>query len=157
MRFALALLWLSAVALRAADREERTWIELPSLVGSEIRFATAMGTTIRGRLTAVESDALVVQIKSTSDKVGYPKGRCVIPRAEVRVFEVRSRTSRYRVIGTVTGAALGLGLGGLAAIHTDSGAAAIASFAAITGGVTPAGYFLGVAADNHWTTIVIRP
>lgn len=142
--------------LLAGDRQERTWTELPYLAGSKVRFAMPDGTTFSGTLTAVEPEGLVIQIEKTTDKASHPKGRFVVPRSEVRVFDVRSKTKRYRVVGTYFGAALGLALGALAALHTDSAAGAIGSFAGVTGGTATLGYFLGDLADHRTTTIVIR-
>jgi hypothetical protein len=153
-RFLLPILLISP--LLAGERSERTWNELPSLTGSNVRFVMPKGAVISGTLTAVEPEGLVVQIEKTTDKANYPKGRLVVPRSEVKVFDVRSKTSRYRAIGTVFGAALGLGLGVLAAVHTDSTAGAIGSFAGVTGGTATLGYFLGDAADRRTTTIVVR-
>jgi hypothetical protein len=152
--YLLPILFLSP--LLAGDREERTWTELPALTGSDVRFAMPNGAVFSGTLTAVEPGGLVVQIKKTTDKANFPKGRFLVPRAEVKVFDVRSKSSRYRVIGTVSGAALGFGLGVLAAVHTDSTAGAIGAFAGVTGGTATLGYFLGDAADHRTTTIVVR-
>jgi hypothetical protein len=162
MRRQVVLLLASAVALgfhteaKAGDREELTWGELSSLNGRTIRMTMPEMAVITGRLTAVEPQGLVLQISKTTDKRSYPKGRFVVPRAEVKVLAVLCKRKRGKVIGTICGAWLGLTVGIFAAIPANSAGAALATLAGVGGGITTLGYYLGDAADRRTTTVVIR-
>ena len=59
---------------------------------------------IEGTVTALEADALVMQIGKTSDKNVYPKGRYAASRAEVKTLGVLTKCKKFRVIGTIIGA-----------------------------------------------------
>jgi hypothetical protein len=156
MRLLVTLALVAATPLLSGTKEELTWTELPALTGRILRMTMPHGVVISGKLTAVEPEALVLQIRRTTDSEAYPKGRFLVPRSQVKVFSVLSKGKRYRVIGTICGAWLGLGLGTYAAIHTDSAGAGIATLSAVGGGLTTLGYFLGDAADGRTTTVVIR-
>jgi hypothetical protein len=148
---------LLAMSLQAArPQEELKWSELGTLSGRTIRIVMPDKAVIGGKLTTAEPDGLVLQIKNTTNKNAYPKGRFVVPRAQVKAFEVLSRGKRFRTIGTICGAWFGLGLGTYAAFHTNSAGAAIATLGAVGAGSTLLGYYLGDAADKKGTTIVIR-
>ena len=143
-------------SLLAANSEERTWNELQGLTGRDVQLVLARGAVVEGELVAVEPEALILQVKRTSDKAAMPKGRASVPRKEVKVLGVRRSGKKFRVIGTIAGAWFGLGLGSYAALRTDSAGAALATLAGVGGGLTTLGYFLGDAGDHRLTTIVIR-
>jgi hypothetical protein len=156
MRLLLALALLTVTPVFSGAKEELRWTELPTLAGRTLRVTMPSGAVISGKLTAVEADGLVLQIRQTTDKEAYPKGRFVVPRSQVKVLSVLSKGKRYRVIGTICGAWFGLGLGSYAAIHTDSAGPALATLAGVGGGLTVLGYYLGDAADGRTTTIIVR-
>lgn len=157
MRTLVAGVMLLMAPLAASQPEERTWSELASLVNRQIRMTMPQGTVIEGTLTAVETDGLVLQIRSTTDKKAYPRGRFVAPRAEVKTLDVLSKGRKFRVIGTIVGAWAGLALGIYAGAHMDSAGPALAVFGVIGGGLTTAGYVIGDSADTQTRTIVVRP
>jgi hypothetical protein len=156
MHLLVALALLAATPLLSGAKEELTWTELPTFTGRILRMTMPLGAVISGKLTAVEPEALVLQIRQTTDSNVYPKGRFLVPRSQVKVFSVLSKGKRYRVIGTICGAWFGLGLGTYAAIHTNSAGAGLATLSAVGGGLTALGYYLGDAADGRTTTVVIR-
>lgn len=157
MRYFAAALMLTMAPVIAGEREERSWGELANLANREIRLTMPQGAVIKGTLTAVEAEGLVLQIRSTTDKKAYPKGRFVAPRADVKTLDVLSKGKKFRVIGTIVGVWAGLTLGIYAGIHMDSAGAALAVLGGIGGGATAAGYLIGDAADTRTVTIVVKP
>ena len=143
-------------SMLAANREERKWNELQGFAGRDVQLVLDRGAVIEGELVAVEAQALVLQVKRTSDKAVMPKGRASVPRTEVKVLGIRRSGKKFRVIGTIAGAWFGLGLGSYTALRTNSAGAALATLASVGGGLTTLGYFLGEAGDHRLTTIVIR-
>lgn len=158
----IALLLVSTVVFgfhgqaKAGDKEELTWGELSTLNGRTIRMTMPEAAVITGKLTAVEPEGLVLQIQKTTDKMAYPKGRFVVPRAQVKTLDILSKRRRGRVIGTICGAWLGLSVGTYAGIHTNSVGAGLATLTGVGGGLTTLGYYLGDAADRRITTVVVR-
>lgn len=157
MRSWVAVLLLVMTPAIAGQREERTWGELANLVNRQIRMTTPKGVVIQGTMTALESDGLVMQIRSTTDKKLCPKGRYVASRSEVTTLDVVSKGKKFRAIGTIVGVWSGLALGIYAGAHMDSGGAALAVFGAVGAGLTTAGYLIGDAADTHTLTISVKP
>jgi hypothetical protein len=143
--------------MMAGQKEERTWGELANLANRQIRLTTPKGVVIQGPMTALESEGLVMQIRSTTDKKAYPKGRYVAPRAEVKTVDVLTKGRKFRAIGTIVGVWSGLALGVYAGGHMDSAGAALTIFGLVGGGLTTAGYLIGDAADTHTLTITVRP
>lgn len=134
------------------------------VVGKTVSIAMPGAVVITGTATAVEPDALVVKVKNTTDAKAWPKGVNRVPRATLHALEMRTKGSKYRVIGTVVGTAAGLVLGAIAAIKIDgvfranhNGGKAGAAFVGITGVGAASGYLLGNAADRRSTTIEIVP
>ena len=107
-----------------------------------IRVAMPEASCITGKLTGVQPEGLILQIQKTTNKTAYPKGRFVVPRSQVKTLDVLSKRKRFRVIGTICGAWIGLGAGSYAALHTNSAGAALATLAGVGGGLTTLGYFL---------------
>ncbi len=157
MRRLIALTLLFSVILPAANKEEWTWSELSSLKGRTVSMTMPSGATVSGALTAVEDENLVLQVRQSSDKKASPKGRLAVPRAQVKSLELPSKGRGFKALGTIVGAFAGVGLGGYAAAHTNSVAAGIAVFAAVGGGVTALGYYLGAAPEHRTTIITVRP
>jgi hypothetical protein len=151
-----ALILFAVVPVLAAVAEQMTWRELSSLTGRQIRMTMPNAATIEGRITAVEPDSLVLQVRKTSDRATYPQGRLSIPRAQVTTIGLHWKTKRWRVVGTICGAWLGLGFGAYAALHTESAGPALATLAGVGAGLTTLGYVAGSAADSRSTTVVIR-
>ena len=102
----LVLVYSSQALVYGSGRElELKWSELPSFIaGHNIELVTPKGALIRGEVIAVREDALLIDVKKTSDSSAYPKGNIVFPRQSVTVLSLqRSRGSWGRSIGTVLG------------------------------------------------------
>jgi len=139
---------------------ELKWSELSPIIGGHrVRLVLPEGTAIKGEAIAVREDALVVDVKSTSNREAYPKGSATIPRASVTLIEVeRRRGSWGRNLGTVVGVLSGVVLGGyVAAVTADSAGAGIATFLGIASAGTVGGYYLGTRLDKQVTLIKIVP
>jgi hypothetical protein len=141
----------------AANKEQRqtTWEGLAAIVGKKVRVVMPDGARIEGKATAVEVDALVVEIRKTTNQAAYPEGKFLVPRATLRAVDVDRPTVHGRIVGVVVGGGIGVLLGvlakkvGVEALQVTFGAGAV--------GVPAAGYFMGRAADRHTITYVVAP
>ncbi len=161
-RFAalLAALIIAPLAARAADLVHLTWESLPTVVGKTVKIAMPGGTAITGKALGVEPDALLVQVKSTSDAKAYPKALTRVPRATLRRFEMRSKGKGYRIVCTGLGSFAGLIVGAITAWRIGSFGKSHdteAAFFGIWAGGTIGGYFAGNALDRTWKTVEIVP
>jgi outer membrane lipoprotein SlyB len=107
----------------------------------------------------VREEALVMDVRGTSNAKAYPKGSATIPRASVTLIQVeRRRGSWGRKLGTVVGVLSGLVLGGyVVAKTTNSDGPAIATFLGIASAGTVGGYYVGKELDRQVTLIKIVP
>jgi hypothetical protein len=119
------------------------------------------GTAVTGRVTAVEPDALVVQVTKTTDPRARVKGEVRVPRATLHVVRMQTKGALYRTLGTFSGAGAGVIVGAAVALGIDwrghNDGAARAAFIGIPVGLSVAGYLAGDKADRRWTTIEILP
>ena len=155
----LALLF-AAPLVRAGSPQRLKWDQLSTIVGKTVSVAMPDAAIISGTATAVEADALVVRVAKTTNAKTCPKGSaCRVPRATLRVMEMRTKTSRYRIIGTAAGAVAGLAGGGVAVLAIGGAAKnnnkAAAAGAGIVGAFVASGYLVGNASDQRSTTIEI--
>jgi hypothetical protein len=107
------MLTVSTQGLHARPAQLRsTWDDLARLIpGMDIRLILPDGTQIRGRALQVRPDALVVDVRRTSNEPLHAKGRTEIPRADVSTIELFAR----RLPGARPDAgAIGAGIGGVA-------------------------------------------
>jgi hypothetical protein len=161
----LAALILCSSAIAAASSAERlSWSQLPSIAGKDVRIVMPDSAVVSGRVIAVEPEALVVEVRESTSPAVYPKGQLRVPRATLKTFEMHTKGVRYRIIGTVLGAAGGLVGGGVAGFAAGGGilsnqhnARAAAVFLGIAAGGTAAGYLVGNAADRRTVTVVVEP
>ncbi len=132
--------------LDRAARGYRIGLQLPS------------GIRLQGDVVAFEPDELVIDVRKTSDKRAYPKGRAIVPRPEVTRLKVIKTRATWRKVGTAIGGGIGGGLATpMVALALDGG-----HNAAVTGILTVAvpagiGYLLGWAADVNVVEIVVDP
>ncbi len=150
----LAALTIAPSAANAATLVHLQWESLPTLVGKTVKIAMPGGTAITGKALGVEPDALLVQVKSTSDAKAYPKGVTRVPRANLRWFEMRNKGKAFRIAFTTLGSFVGLVAGAMAAWGSRGGRADGIAIGVWTGG-TVGGYFLGNALDKNWTPVEI--
>ena len=173
MRFLGVLpLLASAPALFAAQHGELSWSDLAQSVGADwtLRLVLPDGTTIEGKAARFEPDVMFLRIARTSNKSLHPKGEISIPRAQVKVVEIRQNRHKGRRIGALVpvaaGIALGVGLaasatggdecselGGLVCAMAAGYGAGIGLGVAVVGGT--AGYFIGRSSDRRFQTFAI--
>ncbi len=160
----LALLLAVPLLADAAAPMHVKWEGLTVVVGHTVSIAMPGGAVIAGKATSVESDALVVDVKKTSDRTAYPKGVVRVPRATLHRFEMQTKGKVGRIVGTPLGLIVGGVVGGVAALviegglfNDDNPAGAATALIGITALGTVGGYLLGNAADKHWTPVEILP
>ena len=107
------LLTVSAPGLLARPTQvRRTWDDLSRMIpGMTIRLMLPDTTLIRGQALDVRPDALVIDVRRTSNERLHAKGRTVIPRADVSTIELFPRRSPGARPNAV---AIGAGIGGVA-------------------------------------------
>jgi hypothetical protein len=161
-----ALLFAAAAIAAAADKPRDSevkafhlqWQDLDRLAhGHRADLVLPNGTVLGGKVLAVESDALVLDLKTTSDKHAWPKGRASIPRAQVSHVRITKVKSTWRGVGT----AIGLTIGTMVAIplilYNDSSEARLALSTGLAFGLpAAAGYGLGWGADHRRTEIDVE-
>jgi outer membrane lipoprotein SlyB len=160
IRLALMLCAWHALVLAASRPLELKWGELSPIIGGQrVQLVLPGGTTIKGEAIAVREEALVMDVKGTSNAKAYPKGSATIPRASVTLIQVERRRGAWgRKLGTVVGVLCGVVLGGyVAAVTADSAGAGIATFLGIASAGTVGGYYVGKRLDKQVTLIKIVP
>ncbi len=146
-----------------ADRPrplELKWNELPPVIAGQIvEVVVPGGARVRGEVISVRDEALLIDIRRSSDRNAFPKGSASIPRASITEIAVeRSRGSWGRNIGTIIGVLSGLVIGGwVAETATDSAGTGIPTFLVIASGMTMSGYYIGKAGDKQSTHIRVVP
>ena len=125
--------------------------------GHRIALVLPSGIKLQGEVVAVEDDELVLDVRKTSDKRAYPKGRAIVPRPEVK----RLRVIKTRYTWRKAGAAIGGGIGAAIAIPAVSVADNLnlnKSLVGVLSVAVPAGvgYLLGWAADVTEVEIVVE-
>jgi len=164
-RFAL-LLAVAAIAA-AADKprgsEAKTfrlqWQDLDRLAhGHRADLVLPNGAVLGGKVLAVESDALVLDLKKTSDKKAWPRGRASIPRAQVSHLRITKVKSTWRIVGTSIGLAVGTIVTiPLVLFNQSSEARLMLAVVPALSVPAAAGYGLGWGADHKKTEIDIEP
>jgi len=160
----LALLLAVPLLADAATPMHVKWEGLTVVVGKTVSIAMPGGAVIIGKATSVESNALVVDVRKTSDRAAYPKGVVRVPRATLHRFEMLTKGKVGRIVGTPLGFVVGAVAGGFSAVVIGGGLLsnnnpdwAATAFAGITAAGTVGGYFIGNSVDKHWTAIEILP
>ena len=155
-----ALCCAAPAAVASSNQVELKWSELaPLIIGQKVKLVLPGGPEIKGLAVAVREDALVLNVKKTSDRKAYPKGQNVIPRASMSTLQLETKHgSGGRTIGVIAGALGGLILGGDLVAHiATSEAVGISTFFGVSTGSTIAGYYLGKRYDRNVTIIRILP
>jgi len=154
------LLMAQQSGIAAGKPLELKWNELsPLIAGRVVELIVPGGATVRGEVAAVREDALVLDVRQSSDAKAYPKGNAAIPRSSVTLLQVQRERGKWgRSIGTTLGVLTGLGLGGYTAAKTaNSAGAGVAIFITISGAGAVGGYFAGKALDRKTTEIRVIP
>jgi hypothetical protein len=156
---ALAILAIVPRPGQAASQLHLPWEGLTIAVGKTVSIAMPSGAVITGKAVALDPDALVVNVTRTTNPKACLKGSVRVPRASLRVLQMRTKGTLYRVLCTAGGLAAGFVAGGATAIAIDWNdhhpGPAVGAFLAITAGGTEAGYYAGNSADQRWTLIRI--
>jgi hypothetical protein len=136
---------------------ELKWAELAPLVqGHTLELTLSGGVTVTGDVAAVRDDAMVLDVKKSSDAKTYPKGNAAIPRASVQLVKLKKSGSWGKNLGTTLGVLSGVVVGGYVAGSTQNDAApGIAVFLVVAGAISVGGYMLGKRADQRVTTILV--
>ncbi|MCX6630725.1 MAG: hypothetical protein NTW28_24175 [Candidatus Solibacter sp.] len=159
---------LLATAAVATDKEHKDsgrrtfrleWRDLNRMVrGRNIDIALPSGIQLNGRVTSVEEDALMLDVRKTSNKRAYPKGRAVVPRPEVTEFTLaRKEGHAWSAVGVSVGGSIGAGVAaGVVQVVEGDGRRALG--AALAVGIPAAlGYGLGWAADHEYVNVIVVP
>lgn len=149
-----------SMAMAESGPIELKWSELSfHIQGRDIALALPDGTSLIAEVEAVREDALVLNVRKTSNSRAHPKGNAVIPRDSVSILALKESRGKWgRKVGVSLGSITGLTLGGyVAATNANSAPAGLSTFLVITGAGTLAGYFLGKAADRRVKHIRVVP
>jgi hypothetical protein len=163
MGLVLLLFTCHAVALAQSRPTELKWGELPQILEEQpLQLALPDGTVIRGVALAIREDALVMDVKKTSNKRIQQKGNAVIPRASVTLIQINRRVGfGARALGTTIGAISGVVLGGYLAARTagitESAGPGIATFLGVASLGAAGGYFAGKEIGKQVIYIKVVP
>jgi hypothetical protein len=157
MALLAVLAWgLPCATAGSVDERQTDWPGLSVVVGHRVRVLLPDGERIEGKATALEADALAIEVAKSSNRKTYPKGRFLASRATLRAVDVvEPSTIHWRIVCTVLGGAIGYGaLRGAInlAKSSDLGGAGVGAVAV---GIPLAGYLIGNAADRRVVTYVI--
>lgn len=139
---------------------ELRWSELAALLpGHRVTVTLIDHRRVEGEAIAVRDEALVVDVRRSSDSAGYPRGNGSIPRTSVALIGLeRMRGASGRTLGTVVGVLAGITAGGyIAGTATDSAGAGIPLFLGIATAMTFGGHAIGGMADRRMTWIRVIP
>ena len=152
-----SLLAGQSITFAASRPVELKWSELHSVIyGQSVELTLPGAVTIKGDVVAVRDDALVLDVKKTSDAKEFARGNAVIPRASVTLLKLEKRGSNWRTMGTVIGVLGGVVVGGYIAVKAATSAGpGIAIFLATASAAAIAGRVAGGAADRKTTMIRI--
>ena len=167
----LPLLALAPV-LNAAQPTAMSWSDLALSTRPDwtIRVVLPDGTAVEGKPARFEPDALLMRVVRTSNKSLHPEGEISIPRAQIKVVEIRKSRHKGRRIGALVPVAAGIGLGVALAASATSGnectelgaiacsiaagyGAGIGLGVAVVGGT--AGYFIGRSSDRRFEPFTV--
>ena len=143
-----------------------TWATLP-VAGYMVRVTLADGV-ITGKAVRVEPAALVVDVRSSTNRAAYPKGQLRVPRDKVRMVEMQRQGRALWALLSVVGALGGLGAGTAVALYGIEGGdvlfkphlhtgADVGAIVGMTAGGFCAGYFGGKALDKRRILLEIAP
>jgi len=157
----LLLLGCGAPRAAAESREQRqiTWEGLAVVVGHTVRIVMPDGARLEGKATGVEVDALAMEIRKTTNKTAYPKGKFLAPRATLKTVEMDRPTGHWRLVGLAAGGAVGavVAVLGYELRGFNSGGRWEAGGFAAAVAMPVGGYLLGRRADRRTITYVIAP
>ncbi len=157
------LLWAGTAWAGPAGQESLRWSELgPRIEDKKVALVLPDGTQIQGKVRAVESTGLRLDISKTSNKKVQPKGRYSIPRSSVSFLRVTEYRTLGRILitaGAVTAAGLAVAAGASDNTYSEGDLAVIIPLVATVGvaGVGIGAYHFGKAVDKRITEIRVLP
>lgn len=162
-RCALAVLVTLSLFQASSQAETRPlelrWNELaPTIQGHAVELTLSGGAKVTGDVAAIRDEAMVLDVKKTTDAKAYPKGNAAIPRASIQLVKLKRAGGWGKTLGTTLGVLSGVVVGGYVAGTTQNDAGpGIAVFLVIASAMSVAGYFFGKNADQRSTTIRVVP
>jgi len=152
----LMLGWCAPPADAGSEEQRHVrWDGLSEIVGQNVHVVMPDGARIEGRANKLEADALEVEIRKTTNKAAYPKGKFLVARATLRAVDVDRNSKGWRITGLAIGGTIGVLFCSVFVPGTANRRAA--ADVAAAAGLTAGGYLLGRMADRHTITYVITP
>jgi hypothetical protein len=162
-RCALAVLVTLSLFQASSQAETRPlelkWNELaPTIQGHAVELTLSGGTRVTGDVAAIRDEAMVLDVKKTTDAKAYPKGNAAIPRSSIQLVKLKRSGAWGKTLGTTLGVLSGVVVGGYVAGTTQNDVGpGVAVFLVIASAMSVGGYFLGRSADQRSTTIRVVP
>jgi len=163
------LLAVPGIAFAAvADEIQVPWSQIAALVDQQkVALVLPDGAMIEGRVLAVEIDALVLDVKKSSEPRSHPARRTSVPRSSISVLQLKQVKGNRRWLGAVIGAGAGGVAGWLLAegvfhvsgegLNPSKTPVVVGSVAGLVAGTAAIGYFAGRKGDRRVTFIKIVP
>ncbi len=157
----ILMLLLPVASFARTFNLELAWSELESAIqGKNVAVLLPDGVRIAGLVRAVEPDALVMDVRKTSDRALHPKGRTSVPRRSAGTLEMRGRRFLWQALGPAIGAVPGIVACAWAAAYANNEGGMNEALTAICavplGGGVALGYMAGRSADKQVTYIKVR-
>jgi hypothetical protein len=90
--------------------------ELASTIQShQVELTLTGGTRVTGDVAAIRDDAMVLDVKKSSDAKAYPKGNASIPRGSIQLVKLKRSGAWGKTLGTTLGVLSGIVVGGYVA------------------------------------------
>lgn len=160
---AFGLLWQDAAFAQQAPtlqskQVQISWEELSALViDRKISTTLPDGTRLEGEALAVRPEALLLDVRKTSNKKLHPKGQTAVPRPDVsEVRVIRLRAPVMRIIGGILGGFGGAFGAGALGFVIDSVAVVVPIMLLGIPLSAVAGYYAGKLADTSTTRLLIQ-
>jgi len=155
------LLCLLQASMRAEARPlELKWNELASsILSHSVELTLTGGTRVTGEVAAIRDDAMVLDVKKTSDAKAFPKGNASIPRGSIQLVRLKKSGVWGKTLGTTLGVLTGLTVGGVVVDRANLKGTGpnVSVFLITAGAISVGGYLLGREADKRETSIRIVP
>lgn len=157
----ILMLWLSAGSFARTFNLELAWSELESkILGRTVAMLLPDGVRIEGRVRAVEQDALVMDVRKSSDRALHPKGRTSVPRRSAGALEMRGRRVLWQVVGPAIGAVPGIAVCAFVVRYANNEGGLNGPLTAICavplGAGVGLGYLAGRSGDKQVTYIKVK-
>ena len=162
-RCALAVLVMLSLFQACSSAEtkplELRWNELaPTIQAHAVELTLSEGIKVTGDVAAIRDDAMVLDVKKSTDTKAYPKGNAAIPRASIQLVKLKRAGAWGKTLGTTLGVLSGVVVGGYIAGTTQNDVGPwVAVFLVIASAMSVGGFFLGKSADQRSTTIRVVP